>query len=626
MYQSNQTNIYKYTDFLIIFIFTALFFLFRYKIINGDSLLAWPITESFTNKDLYPLDDLIIKSGKEGIFHFYKLLHNISFFKDNYPLRDFLIYLPIFFIYSCLWFLIFVKICENRELSLLALAFFLFSDKKLGLNWSNSPMPILVSLSSVHWLQVLSLYLFLQKRYKTSLFLLALTGYFHPGSSISYFLVLTSILIYKAYREKNLKILTSIIIYLITSSINFYLIVKNSESYKILPPEYFQIFNIFQYHAFLDDHFKEGYIYTFVLILMIVLYWRGSKKRPNYSSVLFLFLIFSLLWGIAWFLNLYLFKNTTFLHTLYITRIFYLLKPLIILFFVLTLYDIVEKKKQVDYLILALLSLATILLFSPIVSTILLLSFVSYLYDKRLGFFILFLCITTTFLVFWQIDSKNFKLLILKNYSYNKLIPLEILMGLLTCFFLRKIGQIEKLKITKKTPHSFLIAAWLSVFLIFFVSDRSIQKIKIIAKNGIFSELNFENYFGIRDVSPEFAMLLDWVSNFNGKMFIVPPAEYEFLSLRYFTKNGIFISEFDINQLMYSPKYYLEGFKRLNFLGLKVLGRHKTSYKSYGSLSLDVISKVGADYVIFNKSNVNFVYKAVQPVYENNKYIVYKLK
>lgn len=626
VYKSNQNYCYKYIDFFIIFILVLIFFIFRSKVINGDSLLAWPITESFVKKDLYPLDDLIIKGGREGIFYFYKFLSYFPLFKDNYPLRYFLIYIPIFYIYAILWFLIFVEISKIRELSLLALAFFLFSDSKLGLNWSNSPMPMLVSLSSVHWLQVLSFYLFLKQRFKTSLFLLALSGYFHPGSSISYFLVFASILVYKCYKEKNTRNLVGIIVYLITSTINFYLIIKNSESYRILPSEYFQIFHIFQYHAFLDDHFKEGYVYTFVLIMMIVIYWKDSDKNPNYSSDMFLFLIFSFVWGTVWFFNLYFFKNTTFLHTYYITRIFYLLKPLIILFFVLTIYDITKKQLQFDNLVFAVLALITVLIFSPIVSTILLLSFVSYFYSKRLGIFILFLSLISTFLVFWHIDSENIKLLIFKNYSHNTLIPLEIFWGLITCFFIKKIGQIEKIKSLKRTSYSFFIAAWLSVLLIFFISDRFVQKIKKISKSGIFSELSWKGYFGTKDIYPEYAMLLDWASNFKGKIFIVPPDKFEFLYLRYFTKNGIYISEFDINQLMYSPKYYLEGFKRLQVLGVKISGRHKTSYEDYNKLSLDFLKKLNADYVIFIKSDANFINKAALPIFENNKYIVYKLK
>lgn len=621
-----NTAYYKKVDLFCLLIFVVIFFMFRLKPLNGDSLLAWPIIESFVNVELYPLDDLIIKAGKEGIFYFYKLLSFSPFFKDNYPLRDFLIYLPIFYLYTFFWFLIFLNISNDRRLSLIAIIYFLFSDSKLGLNWSTNPMPMLVSISSVHWAQVFSLYLFFNKRYNFSLFFLALTGYFHPGSTISYFLVFSSVLLYKLYKTRNLKLLISLLIYFITSIPIFYLIIKNTQSSHLLTSEYFEIYNVFQYHAFLEDHFKEGYVYTFILIILNVFCWNDDKNKINHKVDLFLFLTFSLIWGVLWFFNLYFFKNTSFIHTYYVTRIFYLLKPLIILFFILTLNELINNKFKIWDSVSISLLLMTLLIFSPIVSLIIILSFVIYYRNRESGIIVFFISLIIFCIVSKKLGYANFKLLIFKNFSFNKLILFEVGYALLIFIFLKNLEAKKKQNYEKNNKFVFTMAAWLTFLLIFFTSERTITKMKKIFKGEIFLELSWKNYFGQKEIYPDYSMILNWASNIRGKMFIIPPNEYEFLSFRYLTKNGLYISEFDINQLMYSPKYYFEGFKRLKFLGLKIQGRHKTSYEDYGSLSLEELTKTNADYVIFNKKMKGFKKKNFPPIYENEKYVVYKLR
>jgi len=116
-----------------------------------------------------------------------------------------------------------------------------------------------------------------------------------------------------------------------------------------------------------------------------------------------------------------------------------------------------------------------------------------------------------------------------------------------------------------------------------------------------------------------------WARNQKGKLFIVPPYDYDFLSFRYLTKNGVYIHEGDINQLMYSPKYYLIGYERLLNLGMKVKARHIFDWSRYNNLTLNEIKALDADFIIFKKRDLKIkIPNGI--VFENNEYIVYKIQ
>lgn len=615
---------FKKEDFLLILFLVFLFFVFRYKPINGDSLLAWPITESIAKNKLYNSEDLLIKAGVEGNFLFYKLLAYFPFLTQNYPLRDFVIYLPIFFCYTIIWYYIFLEISQSKNIAKTALLFFLFSDNKLGLNWSNAPMPFLASISSVHFLQVLSLFFLMKHRYKLSFLILSFTSYFHPGSSLSYFIIFTSILLYKAYKEKIFKLLIAPFIYIIAFLPNFYLIISKYDGAFDLPDNYFSIFNIFQYHAYISDHINEGYFYTISLILM-VLKFQYDRDSFKYKNDLFQIFIFSIVWCVLWFLNLYFFKNLSFIHTYLVTRVFYLLKPLIILLFFCFLSDIYQDlNNKLDKIVISVVSL-TLITFSPFYSTIIIFCFLIYLINKKIGFLSFFLISAVCLLVLWNLTGNslsNIKLYFLKQNPSFSFVFFEFFIFIFILLLLKRDYKIYSLNVDKKLPQLVLV-----LFLLIFVfSDRTIMVFKNIQNNRRVLNLSWDNYFGISGYAPDYIKLVNWAKENPYNLFIVPPDEDIFLSFRYLTKNGLFVTEGDINQLMYTPPYYIEAFERLKILGLKIEGRHKTNYHSYDKIPVENLIKTNANYIIYNKNkhrnifSLNFV-----KVYENNTYLVYKL-
>lgn len=624
MYEIERVKFNRYDFFLLLF-FTFLFFVFRYKPINGDSLLAWPITESIALNKLYNSNDLIIKAGVEGNFMFYQILGYFPFFKHNYPLRDFIIYVPLFFCYITFWYFIFLEISQSKNIAKITLLFFLFSDNKLGINWSNAPMPFLASVSSIHFLQVLSLFLLIKQRYNISFLILSLTSYFHPGSSLSYFLIFSSIILYKFYKEKKLRLLIAPIIYILAFTPNFYLILSKYDSAFNLPANYFNIFNIFQYHAYISDHINDGYFYTFSLIFIVLkfLYHKDSFKYKNELLQIF---IFSIVWCILWFINLYFFKNLSFIHTYLVTRVFYLLKPLIILLFFCFLSDIYQDfKTNLDKAFISAVGL-TIIIFSPIYSSVIVLSFLIYLINRKIGL-ISFIFISTIYLlILWNMTGHNFsnlKLYILKLNPNFSFVFLESLLFVFVVLILKIYYRKYSLNVNNKLPQLMLV-----LFLLIFVSsDRTLMVFKNIKNNKKVLNLSWDNYFGISEYASDYAKLVSWAKEHPYNLFVVPPDEDIFLSFRYLTKNGLFVTEGDINQLMYSPKYYVQAFERLKLLGINIEGRHKTNYDNYYKVPIEDLKKTNANYIVYNKSKLmNLLPNIYKRAYENDTYLVFEIQ
>lgn len=94
-------------------------------------------------------------------------------------------------------------------------------------------------------------------------------------------------------------------------------------------------------------------------------------------------------------------------------------------------------------------------------------------------------------------------------------------------------------------------------------------------------------------LKPSLSELLLWAKSSSYSMFIVPPEDKEFDSFRFLTKKAVWGRVPDINQLAYSPKFYMQGMERLNKLGFTSFGPHRFAFKydlCFLSLQKEMIS------------------------------------
>lgn len=612
------------------------YYLPHQKVLAVDSLLAWPITDSMMHPDRYGSEDLIVRAGVTGNFLLYKLLAYIPFLQDNLPLRDMLIYLPIFFLYLVAWYDLFFTICEDQLLSFISVLFLLFSDAKLGLNWSNAPIPYLLSVTSVHFLQVFSISLFLKGSRNCALAIIALTGYLHPATSVVFGFVLSLLLIKDAVCEKNIKDLSSIIIFVVLYLPNALLIAKNAQGALHVSDNYFQIFSVFQYQVFLGDHFREGYAYTLALISLLLVAIRNGLISTRHDRFLIPFILFSLMGSALWLLNAYTFKNLQVIHTYFIMRIFYLLKPLVILLTLILYRNISESRPLIDRLVLLLLPVSLICL-SPASSLIIVIGITCYPNGRNVA--IIVTLIASLILVLFIL---NFGVTLDQVYNYlvlfprtNNLVIFEsiLLFGYLTLVLPLVTKQTTGGRETAVGPvirGDGITTQLLVIILLVFgkIPFKAYALIEdVMNGTGPGVSLSRSTSYGLSRRNPDYHALITWAGRAHGKTFVVPPYDLEFASFRYLSGNGVYIHQYDINQLMYSPKYYQLGYERLLALGLDPKSGSKYRWRwGYNQLPLKALADLKADYVVFCRPAPPEVESAVIPaVFKNARYIVYSL-
>lgn len=374
----------RHLYYLWILILVGFFLIFKYSPLNGDSLLAWPISLKIFDPKLFNPNDLLLNAAESTPFIFYKILGGIPIFQDNYPLRDVLIYFPLIFLQALGWFLVFNLLTKNSYISMMSLIVLFFSDSKLGLHWSYTPFPGLVSYSAIHFMHIFSLYFYLKEKIMFSGALLGIASFIHPATSLGYFIVGVCGYSYKK-RWRELSLFMSL--FLVFFLPNYFLNLQGV-SYSIDKNKFFEIYEMFQYHAYVKDHLQEGYIF---FLMSLVLISTQSKSILEEFNKLKLLLVFSLIGCVAWLLNLYWTKILSIVYFYFPMRIFYLIKPLIILQLIQICFEKLKDVKEakpnaiVLNIFLSFLVMKTFFSFTSFQASFVLLTYTFYLSNRMKG-------------------------------------------------------------------------------------------------------------------------------------------------------------------------------------------------------------------------------------------------
>lgn len=624
---------FRLADGLVLAGFLFLFYLCRGSVLNGDPLLAWPITDSLMHPGRYPPGDLIVEAGSKGNFLLYKALAAFPFLRDNLPLRDFLLYLPIFFLYLVAWWHVFVVLGADRIVAAASTAFLLFADDKLGLNWSFSPLPYLISSTSVQFLEVAGLGLFFAGRRMSALVVTGISGWFHPPSALAYGAAYSAMLGVEAARKKDLRALSPVPVFAAIVLPVFLLIAKNSQGAFAVDDRFFRIFELFSYHAYLDTHFREGYAYTFAVILILRRLFREDSPVLRHRDAIFLFIAVAVAGSAAWLLNLYVVRNVQAVQAFFIMRIFYLVKPLIVFLVVTASFSLYAGAGNNRDRAAVLLFLATLLNFSPPVALIAATGFALYAAGNRRwapitgSLFAAYLVLAAA--IYRQDAARAVWRSVWKGMDGNEMNLFQVVLFLGIAAFLLRAPPLREPRThgaRLSGGNRALLAVPIAVLLAF--SPIPSKAAKFIRKSAAGeSILNFRpgEYWGIRTKDPKYAELLDWARSSGIGFFVVPPYDDRFLGFRYLAGKGIYGHQWDICQLAYSPRYYSVGYNRLLTLGLDASGAPKYRWKwNYESRCDELVANLDADAIVFEKKRLGG--KACSekaPLFENDEFVAY---
>jgi hypothetical protein len=114
--------------------------------------------------------------------------------------------------------------------------------------------------------------------------------------------------------------------------------------------------------------------------------------------------------------------------------------------------------------------------------------------------------------------------------------------------------------------------------------------------------------------------LLLWTKNSSFPVFVVPPADKDFDSFRFFSKKAVWGRVPDINQLAYSPDFYLKGMERLYSLGFSASGRHDFKFK-YGLCYLAQREELNKLPIVIRVSDIDCI-DEFNILFKNNEFFV----
>lgn len=135
---------------------------------------------------------------------------------------------------------------------------------------------------------------------------------------------------------------------------------------------------------------------------------------------------------------------------------------------------------------------------------------------------------------------------------------------------------------------------------------------------------NLNESFHGTEISESLKDLLNWVKGSPEPLYVIPPNDKEFYSFRFLSKKAIWGTVHDINQLAYSPDFYLKGIERLRVLGFEPLGHLKFSFK-YDLCSLSMQKEISSLPIVIRKGAIECLQK-FKVEFQNKDFMVVKVK
>lgn len=598
----------------------------------GDMLAAFPIAKETARPGMYSSLDLLVSSSKNIPFYLYKfagiLIQQGVDIEKYWFIFTLLVLICIF---VSLWYLSY-SITDNYLISTITTLAIVHSYSTRGtLNWSFFPPTTLISSTLAMPFAIASLSLFLKRKHLLALIGASITYNLHPFGVVIYLLVVSYLLFITRLpiKKKCLYVLLSMLILSPTFIFTLKSLPSNFSAISTLQLQnYLKYYHLNAYHAYIEDHFKEGYGWFFIHLMGSFYFLRNIRSEVR-KLIYWTFIVFFLLIAI-YITNLYVFQIIP-INLLYLFRVTYLLKPIMYLLVIYGSFRYVfSNKKYFRHFTIRSLSIAMLAtsFFWPdifIAETMAIFGYFliflnsmykKYFYSAAIGT-VLF---TAAILLQPYIPSFTQSIISVGYIIYS------IFILLIALFF-------PPLYISDRVSTNPVYQIKLSTLLIIIILSgyAALYGFRCIAKHVCISAYNNRwTRFG-NVLKPENKELVEWVKNSTnqGSLFLIPPVDSLltdniFQQFRLVAERGIYFSYYDVNQLAYDVKVYLETYRRFQKLGYRSIARHEFYFGSYNDLSdedLLLLKKdEGVDYAIFVNNDFHGSHSSI--VFRNKLYQV----
>lgn len=598
----------------------------------GDILAAFPIAKEAAKPGMYSSLDLLVSSAKNIPFHLYKFAGILI--QQGVDIEKYwfvLTILVLFSIFVALWLLSYF-ITDSYFISTISTLIIVHSYGTRGtLNWSFFPPTTLISSTFAMPFAIASLILFLKKKHLLALMGGAITYNLHPFGLVIYVLVVSYLLFISSMsvKRKCLYVLASTLMLSPTFIFTFKSLPSNFSAVSISQLQtYLNYYHLNAYHAYIEDHFKDGYGWFFIHLMGSFYFLRNIKSEIRKLIYWIFFVFFVLI--IVYITNLYIFQIIP-ITLLYLFRVTYLLKPIM---YSLVIYGsfscIISNKKHFRHYTIRYLSIVMLVVsfFWPdifMAETMGIFGYFLVLLNSRHKryFYIAVIGIVlfiSTIILQPYIPSFTQSIVSLGYIIYSIFILITIIfyppkyLDIRTSVYARYQIKLSLI----------LIIAMISGYISLYGFRCFVKHICISAYTNRWTR--FGNV-----LKPENKELIEWVMNStkNNSLFLIPPVDSLitdniFQQFRLVAERGVYFSYYDVNQLAYDVKAYLETYRRFQRLGYRPIARHKFYFSSYNDLSdndlLSLNMDEGVDYAIFVIDEIKVQHSSV--VFNNNLYQV----
>ncbi len=620
--------------------------LYRAVPVNGDLLLGLPIGKEFAHPGLYSHYDLLISSGIRGPFHLYKylggLLYGINIPADIVWHAFFLTFL--FLTFLALWYLS-LELTTAQATSALILALVAVAHPLRGsLHASAVPILSFVTASAAIPLALAAIVALLRKRYFLSMATSSFVFNIHPYVGLLSTLAIAAAILMRSGGSLSKRAAIILGGGALALPNGVYILTHLPSNFAAAGFDFYAQFRLYAMHAFVEDHWREGYGWFFMNLAGAIWFSRFVEAWKRGTVWALMACWFLLMAGYVF--NSYVTKNEAVL-LMFLFRATYFIKPII---FVFVVHGMLQWRSELNdhsgawWKPLEFSSAVVFLFLSAIlpmeyavladVLALIAYGFMTSLAARQsgsshllplvlLGLGVALLCL----LIGTGISGSALSKECIENGVVGVVVASALLLIFLTVRhngFVRRTTQPAEHPISAPRLITMVLAVLLSHHLIIATKDRHFPFVPDVA--------GMRNRILIHDPQIASAGLMHWArsSTPQQSLFVVPPDEEpEFNSFRLVAERGVFVTIGEINQLAFGALVYHEAHLRLLRLGVRIPSHRKYETVGYYALTLQNLRALArqdhADYIVFDGNLVNKEFSTLQIAYRDEHYVVFNL-
>lgn len=607
-----------------------------------------PIGKEFAHPGLFSPYDLIVTSGIRGPFHLYKYFGGFLYQNNiNVDLVWNSLFLGFLFLtFMAFWYLS-VELTSDTISSALVLVMLAVAHPLRGsLHAAAVPLAAFVTALAAMPFALTALVLLLRKRFFAAMALSGLVFNVHPYVGVLISSGVAAAIFWGSDESLGKRSLMIIGGGLFALPNAVYILSHLPSNFASVGYDFYEQFRLYAMHAFVEDHWREGYGWFFVNLagtIWFIRYIDPWKRR----IVSVLFVAWCILMA-GYVFNSYITKNTAVL-LMWLFRATYFIKPIIFIIVVHGIRRWREELKDSDSSLpwwkpWPLTAAIAILFFSAILPIKFAvpadaLALVAYGFLARQirhsttshRFFLdtilfvgaLLMCVLACVQLPIFAASRE----LVENVAVGVIVSFAIALLIVLKNLNQATASSMEISVLEQSGSKVLLAA-LSVLLIHHLiislNDRRFPFVPDFA--GIRERIM------MHEAPARTAALMSWARNSTPQrsLFIVPPDRWDdFAAFRLVAERSLYITFVEVNQLSLDASVYHQAHQRVVALGVTFPKRREYDTRGYYDLSLNDLQRLSkqehADYIVVEKERLHGTLSTLPAAYRDEHYVVINL-